>query len=176
MRNAVSSVLLSLLAVTLMAATCDSDPTSLEAVCDDTVGQLVALGINAARAEAGMGPLAVDLRLVQAALNHSSDMVANNFIGHEGANGSSPGDRIDAAGYDWNYYAENVAAGQATAASVVTAWMNSSGHRANILSEGSAHVGVGYVFDSDTQYGHYWTVNFGNTNAAPDLASGGCHP
>lgn len=170
-----ASIASALLAVCVSAA-CDAVPTSASEPCDDTVGQEVMRLINQERADQGLPALTVDLRLVDAARGHSQDMASNGFVGHTGADGSNAGARIDRAGYSWSYYAENVAAGQPSAASVVEAWMGSSGHRSNILASGATHLGIGYVNQSGTEYGHYWTVNFGSTQTDAAAPADGCHP
>lgn len=120
---------------------------------------------NAERARVGCGALTANDKLVAAARSHSQDMADNDFFDHEGSDGSSPGERLDALGYNWRTYGENIAAGYPNAASVVEDWMNSSGHRANILNCDFAEIGVGYVFHTNdsgtTNYIHYWTQLFG---------------
>ena len=99
-------------------------------------------------------------KLDQSADDYSQDMIDKNRFDHTGADGSSPGDRIKAAGYtDWNTWAENIAAGQQTPKDVVDAWMNSSGHRANILNGRLTHMGLGYA-EGNARYGNRWTQLF----------------
>lgn len=124
--------------------------------------------INAERAKAGCGPVSIDQKLTVAAQNHSNDMAANNFFDHRGSAGSQVSDRVTAAGYTWRRVGENIAAGYTTAAEVVAGWMDSPGHRANILNCTYVHTGVGYVFDpadaplagSGWPYRYYWTQVF----------------
>jgi uncharacterized protein YkwD len=87
-------------------------------------------------------------------------MVTNDFFGHTGSDGSSPGDRISRQGYSWTTFAENVGAGYASPAAVVQGWMNSSGHRANILNSSVRHIGVGFVYSTEASYDYYWTAVF----------------
>jgi uncharacterized protein YkwD len=115
--------------------------------------------INDRRAANGCRPLAANATLTVVAQAHSADMAAHNYFSHDSLSGQSPFDRMDAAGYRFTAAAENIAAGQPTPASVVTAWMNSSGHRANILNCGYRETGVGYA--SGGSYGTYWTQDFG---------------
>ncbi|MBD8078738.1 CAP domain-containing protein [Cellulosimicrobium arenosum] len=98
---------------------------------------------NAERAAAGCGPLAVDERLTAAARLHSEDMVERDYFDHTSLDGRSPWDRAKAQGYA-DPSGENIAAGQRTAEEVVRAWMDSPGHRANILHCGFQDLGVGY--------------------------------
>ncbi|MGD8604842.1 MAG: CAP domain-containing protein [Anaerolineales bacterium] len=121
--------------------------------------------INAERAGQGLPPLAFDGRLGQASRLHSQDMADNNFFSHTGSDGSTFDERISAAGYTWYSAAENIAAGYPDAASVVQGWMNSPGHRANILGD-YEHIGVGYAYNAGSTYGRYYTTDFGNTTDA----------
>ena len=118
--------------------------------------------INQERKSRGIPALTMNDKLSTAAVNHSQDMACNDFLGHSGSDGSNPGDRITAAGYDFSTWGENVAAGYTSPASVVNAWMSSSGHRANILNPAFTEIGLGYSFNNTSYYGHYWTTNFGS--------------
>lgn len=111
---------------------------------------------NAERAAAGLGPLTAHPQLLTAAFAHSHDMAAMRRMSHTGSDGSSAGDRLDRAGYRWQTWAENVAAGYPTAASVTDGWMNSPGHRANVLNASMVHIGIGVVNASDGTA--YWTM------------------
>ncbi|MEV6113035.1 CAP domain-containing protein [Streptomyces sp. NPDC052109] len=112
--------------------------------------------VNAERGKVGCRPLALNAALMKAAQAHSADMAAHRNMSHTGSDGSSPGDRITRAGYEWSAYGENVAYGYATADQVMTGWMNSPGHRANILNCSFKEIGVGLA-----QPGSYWTQDFG---------------
>ncbi|MGW0770015.1 CAP domain-containing protein [Streptomyces sp. NPDC002676] len=117
---------------------------------------------NAERIKAGCQRLTSDSALTKAAQNHTTDMADHNFVGHTGSDGSSLVDRAQAAGYTgWSALAENVAGGQTTAADVVKSWMNSPGHRANILNCSLRNIGVGYVTKPGSTQGTYWTQDFG---------------
>lgn len=119
---------------------------------------------NIERAKAGLAPLKFNPVLAGAAQKHSVDMALNDFFGHTSSDGSGVGDRIKAEGYKWSYCAENVYAGGATPEAAVTGWMNSSGHRRNILDPRTQEIGIGYYFlANDTgniNYKHYWTQVF----------------
>lgn len=114
---------------------------------------------NVEREKAGCGPLAVDTRLAAAAQAHTADMAANDYFSHDGQDGSSPGDRTRAAGFPSGFVGENIAAGSTTPAATLQMWMNSSGHRANILNCDYTHIGVGYA--QGGSYRYYWTQDFG---------------
>lgn len=117
--------------------------------------------VNVERRAIGLNYLAWDNLLFMAARGHSDDMATHNYFSHTGLDGSSPGDRITEAGYVWNAYGENIAAGYATPEEAMEAWMNSSGHRANILNATFCDIGVGYAYAPTSTYDHYWTQNFG---------------
>ncbi|MFJ9626663.1 CAP domain-containing protein [Streptomyces sp. NPDC101175] len=114
---------------------------------------------NAERTRAGLPPLAVDPLLAAAAQAHSTDMVARAFYSHTSPDGSQPWDRAAAAGSLRRTIGENIACGQRSPAEVVEGWMNSPGHRANILKPDFTHIGVGFA--GGGQMGTYWTQLFG---------------
>jgi uncharacterized protein YkwD len=120
--------------------------------------------VNAERASAGCAPLVVSPELVSAAQGHSEDMAFNDFFSHTSSDGRSPWDRIRETGYSFSSAAENIAAGYSSANSAVAAWMNSSGHRANILNCRLEETGIGYYYlQNDTgkvNYRTYWTQAF----------------
>ncbi|WP_084469350.1 CAP domain-containing protein, partial [Nocardiopsis trehalosi] len=119
-------------------------PASAQAVVELT---------NRERAEAGCAPLRVDGALTRASQAHSEDMAARDYMGHETPEGVGPAERAEDAGYTaWS--GENVAAGYGSAEAVMAGWMDSPGHRANILNCDNTEIGVG---ESDAR----WTQNFG---------------
>ncbi|MFI0983082.1 sigma-70 family RNA polymerase sigma factor [Streptomyces sp. NPDC021093] len=114
--------------------------------------------LNSERAKAGCSPLSSNGLLRTAAQRHSEDMVARGFFDHTNPDGDGPGERVTAAGYKWSTYGENIAYGQSTPAAVMETWMNSSGHRANILNCSFKEVGIGI---KDASGGIRWTQVFG---------------
>jgi uncharacterized protein YkwD len=147
-------------------------PSSSESPPDDRgdafARQVIEL-TNRERLHHGVPPLTPNPKLAQAAFVHSRAMAEGNFLNHyDPHTGSSPGDRIRAAGYDWKVAGENVAAGAETPERVVAGWMNSSEHRENILNPAFQDIGVGYVTGT-TDFNrcngrpcrHYWTQQFG---------------
>ncbi|GIF67151.1 hypothetical protein Ais01nite_51860 [Asanoa ishikariensis] len=114
---------------------------------------------NKQRAMNGCGAVTVNAKLTKAAQLHSVDQAQHNTMSHDGSNGSSPWDRSKAAGYN-NAIGENVAMGYRDAASVMDGWMNSPGHRANILNCDAKAIGVGLAKASDGS--PYWTQMFGS--------------
>ncbi|MFE5245666.1 MULTISPECIES: sigma-70 family RNA polymerase sigma factor [unclassified Streptomyces] len=119
--------------------------------------QVISL-VNTERAKEGCGPVSSNSLLTTAASRHSADMVARDYFSHTSPDGTDPGARITAAGYRWSTYGENIAKGQQTAAAVMDSWMNSSGHRANILNCAFKEIGVG---KEDSSGGPVWTQVFG---------------
>ncbi|MEA5573016.1 CAP domain-containing protein [Calothrix sp. UHCC 0171] len=117
---------------------------------------------NAERQKAGLPPLRFSSTLGQAAQDHAEDMVRNNFFDHAGSNGSQPAQRAKKRGYSSSYIGENIAAGNTTPEETIRQWMNSSGHRENILSANYTEIGFGYVKNSSYKYGHVWVQVFGS--------------
>jgi uncharacterized protein YkwD len=106
--------------------------------------------LNHHRAEHGLAPLAEDPRLEAAAQVHAVDMGARDFFAHENPDGVEPDARIRATGFDGAMTGENIAWGTrsaSTAAEIVEGWMNSDGHRANILRPEFTRVGTGIAHD-----------------------------
>ncbi len=126
----------------------------------DDEAEVVTL-VNQERQIHGLPPLQDDSRLHAAALGHSEDMALNDYFSHTSLDNRNPGDRITQAGYAWSTYGENIAAGYSTPTAVVEGWMNSAGHRANILRSGFCDIGVGLAYSAASRYGYYWTQNFG---------------
>jgi uncharacterized protein YkwD len=91
---------------------------------------------------------------------HSRDMGDNNFFSHTGSDGLSVGDRVTNAGYDWTAAGENIAAGQPTIDAVMTAWLDSPGHCANIMYPSYTEIGVASYAVSGSDYPIYWTQDF----------------
>lgn len=123
-----------------------------------TTAEVVGL-TNRERAGAGLPVLGVDARLTAAAQAHSADMVARDFYSHTDPDGGKPWDRAAAAGAGQGSVGENIACGQRSPAEVVEGWMNSPGHRANILKPDFTHIGIGLA--GGGRAGTYWTQLFG---------------
>ncbi|MER8184637.1 CAP domain-containing protein [Kitasatospora sp. NPDC094015] len=113
--------------------------------------------VNAERAKAGCGPVTLNPKLSTAALQHSDDMVARHYFEHADPEGHHADSRIEAAGYRWSSWGENIAYGQADPAAVMDAWMHSEGHRANILNCDFKEIGMGVNFGAG---GPWWTQVF----------------
>jgi len=110
---------------------------------------------NAERTKAGLAPLQTDDKLMAAAREKSQDMQTKNYFSHTSPTFGSPFDRMKALGISYKSAGENIAQGQRSPQEVVKAWMDSPGHRANILNGSFTHIGVGYV-----KTGNYWTQQF----------------
>lgn len=109
--------------------------------------------VNEERESAGCSPVTVDSRLTAAARDHSEDQAERQVMTHTGADGSTSGQRATRAGYRWSKVGENVARGTTSGQRVMTLWMESSAHRANILNCQFEHIGMGLVDG-------YWTQVF----------------
>ena len=110
---------------------------------------------NQERAKNGLAALKVDVTLSKMAHEKSRDMSANGYFSHTSPTYGSPFDMMKKYGISYRYAGENIAMGQRTPEEVVKAWMNSEGHRKNILSPNYNYIGVGYV-----SQGNYWTQEF----------------
>lgn len=136
----------------------DPSPTPSNTGSSSVIQEVVNI-VNQERSRAGLSPLRIHSQLNAAAQAHSDDMVRNNFMGHTGSDGSSMGDRIRRNGYNFRTAGENVAAGQSSPQDVMRSWMNSPGHRQNILNPNFRDIGVGCAHGGS--YGIYWTQKFG---------------
>lgn len=110
---------------------------------------------NNERVERGLNALKIDVELSRVAREKSHDMQVNNYFSHTSPTYGSPFDMMKSYGITYRSAGENIARGQRTPEEVVNAWMNSEGHRANILSPKFTHIGVGYI-----ENGSYWTQEF----------------
>jgi uncharacterized protein YkwD len=108
---------------------------------------------NAERSRVGAPPLSLHPQLTAAAQHHTNLMVQHNQMTHQLPGEPGLGDRISQAGYQWGGVAENVAQGQSSPEEVVSTWMNSPGHRENLLNPELQHLGVGYA-------NNFWTQKF----------------
>ncbi|MFS0862441.1 CAP domain-containing protein [Fredinandcohnia sp. 179-A 10B2 NHS] len=109
---------------------------------------------NQERAKYGLAPLQIDEKLSEVARTKSADMKQNGYFSHTSPTYGSPFDMMKQFGIQYRAAGENIAMGQQSPEAVVQAWMNSEGHRKNILSSNFTHIGVGHV------EGNYWTQMF----------------
>lgn len=110
---------------------------------------------NAERAKQGLAPLTLDTALSKVARIKSQDMKDKNYFDHNSPTYGSPFDMMKKFGISYSSAGENIAMGQTTPEQVVKAWMDSPGHRANIMNSSFTRIGVGYVAS-----GNYWTQQF----------------
>ena len=111
--------------------------------------------VNEIRVQNGLSALTANWELSRVARYKSQDMADNRYFSHTSPTYGTPFQMIRSFGLSYRSAGENIAYGQRTPQAVVNAWMNSSGHRANILSSSYTQIGVGYVAN-----GHYWTQMF----------------
>ena len=104
--------------------------------------------------------MTLDSKISSVARTKSKDMADNNYFAHQSPTYASTGDMLRKSGINWSAWGENIASGQRTPEAVVTAWMNSPGHKANIMSTNFSKIGVGYVTNSNGT--PYWTQMFTN--------------
>lgn len=123
-----------------------------------TVEREVVRLVNIEREKQGLKPLVLDSKLSSIAGKKSQDMKDNNYFSHQSPTYGSPFDMLKQFGVSYRTAGENIAAGQRSAKEVVDGWMNSQGHRENILNASYSRIGVGYV--SGGSYGSYWTQLF----------------
>lgn len=116
--------------------------------------------VNKERAKEGLEPLKLDDRLSSLARKKSQDMADKNYFSHTSPTYGSPFDMMHQFDFTFRAAGENIAAGQRSPEQVVEGWMNSEGHRKNIMNENFTHIGVGYVEGAGPPYGTYWTQLF----------------
>jgi uncharacterized protein YkwD len=118
----------------------------------------VALLTNRERAKEGLAPLKMNGKLIAAAMAHAKDMAQRNYFDHRSPDGDGPGERTKREGYtQWS--GENIYLGPTTPKEAVDGWMDSPGHKKNILTERSKEIGVGYAVSSKRT--SYWVQVFG---------------
>ncbi|RLN63433.1 hypothetical protein BBP00_00004171 [Phytophthora kernoviae] len=122
------------ISISRVDATLRSRKLQTYAQTSDYVG-LMLDRVNEERAAQGLTALCLNSKLQEAAQSHSDDQAANDFMSHTGSDDSTMSERVSDADYDWNGVAENVAAGQVDVVEVMDSWMNSEGHRHNILGD-----------------------------------------
>jgi uncharacterized protein YkwD len=135
----------------------DGSACSDEYTMAELAAQAVALG-NAERAQAGTPALVVDATLQAVAEDYAEGMATQGFIGHTDPDGNTVRERVLNAGYDWIAVAENLAYGPCTAERAVEGWMDSEGHRTNLLNPTYIDTGVGVYHGG--AYEMYWVQVF----------------
>lgn len=118
----------------------------------------IAAGVNASRRSNGERPLRYNRELGRAAMSHACDMQTHDFFDHQGSDGSNSQARVHNAGYDVCIVAENLAWGYPRSGQIITGWMNSPGHRRNMLHPRVEEFGVGIT---QGPKGPYWVLVVG---------------
>jgi uncharacterized protein YkwD len=122
------------------------------------VQQRVLLLINSNRLRRGCRSVSLDRRLIAAANLHAADMARRRYFAHDSPRGDGPGDRVSRAGYHWRRYGENIARGFGSPYDVVSGWMHSRPHRANILDCRLGQMGIGLAIARNRTV--YWVQDF----------------
>jgi len=129
---------------------------------EEQIGLQVLELVNKERAASQLPPLRFHPQLQTASHWMAQDMAANDYLDHTDHEGRDLDGRLAAFEYkDYQAAGENVAAGQTTAAEVMMGWMQSPGHRSNILSPDFCEIGIGHVVNPNSKYRHYWVQEFG---------------
>ena len=154
----------------------ETQPPAQDASTPEELAAEVVRLVNVERAKEGLAPLGTYDSLTRAAQIRAPEIVT--LFSHDRPDGTSCFTAMDQTGakkgaYTWG---ENIAAGNATAAATVEQWMNSPGHRANILNAKFTHIGVGYQHSAGSTYGHYWVQMFTGTSSVPDSPGTGTQP
>ncbi len=136
------------------------DPAALAAANASTAQEALSL-INDQRVQAGLAPLNANASLMSSAQGYAQYMAVNNFFGHTAPDGSTSQSRIAASGYSGACWGEALSAGQGSPQGAVTAWMNSSQHRAILLEPRATDAGLGYYYEAGSTYGAYWVLETG---------------
>ena len=131
--------------------------------------QSVLADVNSVRAKAGCGPLKLNKALMAAAEGHARNMAEQDFFGHKDKAGRGITGRVRSQGYRYGLVAENIAAGQKSAGEAVQAWVDSPGHRKNIMNCRFRETGIAMVYQPDDSplrgrsmgLQYYWVQVFG---------------
>ncbi|MBP1948320.1 CAP domain-containing protein [Virgibacillus litoralis] len=135
-------------------------PSNLEAKDPSDFEKEVVDLVNQERVKENLEPLKMHDRLSSLARKKSEDMAKNNYFSHTSPTYGSPFDMMQQFNFNYSMAGENIAAGQRSPEQVVEGWMNSEGHRKNIMKDGFTHIGVGYVEGAGLPYKTYWTQLF----------------
>lgn len=144
---------------TNQSGTGDSDAQKTdERQAEMTQAEAVLKLVNQERSKAGLQPLTLTKKLTDIAYTKAKDMADKGYFSHQSPTYGSPFDMLKQFGVSFSYAGENIAAGQKTAEEVMNSWMNSSGHKANILNKNYTQIGVGFYRGG--QYGTEWVQLF----------------
>jgi uncharacterized protein YkwD len=155
---------LALVSCTVALASLTLVPAAAQAPTDEQLRALAARVVdlvNQERANAGLPPYTVSPQLSEAARRHSQDMADHNFYGYTGSDGSTFTTRIQDTGYQGSRWGEYHSAGHSSAEETMNEWMNGQFSRETILRSDYQDIGVAVVYNANTQYGYYWTMDAG---------------
>ena len=147
----------------------DNTPADVISQCMNEADKEMLTRVNNARSRAQLcgdqyfpaaASLAWNCTLSAVANRHNQDMGNTNFFSHTGSDGLTSANRVTNAGYVWRAVGENIAAGQPTVVSVVSAWMDSPGHCSNIMSPAYTEIGAASYEVTGADFTVYWTQNF----------------
>ncbi len=144
--------------------------------CPATPGQVTLNLVNSERRLHGLPALAPDLLLIAAARAHAEDLARTGRTTHHGSDGSTPDQRVTAAGYAWTAVGENIAAGQTSPEDVVAEWMKSEPHLRNLLNRQFTSAGVAMIDAPTSRWGTYWVMVYAAGPRTPAPGSVRCHP
>jgi uncharacterized protein YkwD len=142
-------------AVTPVAGVSENCTDSRTGFADHDIIEQVCKLVNQERAALGEAPLKLDVALSNVSQAFSEDMVQRNYFSHIAPDGMGPADRLKAGHISYQTWGENIAYYYKTPADVMRAWMNSAGHKANILNKKFGKIGIGW-------YQNYWVQDFTN--------------
>ncbi len=153
---------LAIIAWLALGTTADATATSWSDYDPDPTECALLAVMNEFRVDNGRRPLTLSATLGAAAEHHALDMAGNNVFSHTLSDGTSWNANI----MDHRYVlgaatAENIAAGRSSAKGVFSLWVNSPGHKANMLDPELYAIGIARAYDADAKYGWYWTTTFG---------------
>jgi uncharacterized protein YkwD len=114
--------------------------------------------VNAYRAQKGLKPLKLNVKLSEAARRHSEDLAKSDRISHYGSDGSDAWERVRKVGYGAKMTAENVGTGQQSVDEVFRGWQKSRDHNANLLLKDADEMGVAMVYNPKSQFKTFWTM------------------
>lgn len=124
--------------------------------------------VNTVRRGIGLRPLELNPRLTEAAQAHADDMLARTYYNHNSPEGTTPPQRVRAAGFIADVVAENIAAGQTSTEDALGAWLHSTDHRRNLLDPRLTHIGIGMALGSyEHRYKILWVQDFGRQQMWP---------
>lgn len=153
-RLAAAAVIAAVLAAGLAQAACQPPPGGAE------MQKVLLKEVNAERRAAGLAPLRLDGKLEKAAQAHACDNARRHSISHESSDGSALQHRLKRVGYAFGVAAENTGRGFGSPERAVDWWMNSSGHRANILMKGISEIGIGIAESAAPDSRLHWVLVF----------------